>query len=225
MPSSVFDHRRLRLLIGIIAFLLPLVVDIVAADELVSISASYHTEARDVFVGLLFVIAALMASYRGHSRIESVASRAAAAATVCIALFPAAGPTTQSGWESHFHDLCALVLFSILAYFCLGPFRRRTQGHSGKKGRRARIYLVCGCIILAVMLGLGTATWALPEDTVGAYEMTYWAELVALWAFGTAWITAGKVLPFLVDADEAWYPSSGSILLERRRIAPNYTSS
>jgi len=158
MPSSVFDHRRLRLLIGIIAFLLPLVVDIVAADELVSISASYHTEARDVFVGLLFVIAALMASYRGHSRIESVASRAAAAATVCIALFPAAGPTTQSGWESHFHDLCALVLFSILAYFCLGPFRRRTRGHSGKKGRRARIYLVYGCIILAVMLGLGTAT-------------------------------------------------------------------
>ena len=179
MPSSVFDHRRLRLLIGIIAFLLPLVVDIVAADELVSISASYHTEARDVFVGLLFVIAALMASYRGHSRIESVALRAAAAATVCIALFPA-GPMDQSGWESDFHDLCALVLFSILAYFCLGPFRRRTRGHSGKKGRRERIYLVCGCIILAAMVGLGAATWALPEETVGAYEMTYWAELVAL---------------------------------------------
>ena len=150
------------------------------ADELVSISASYHTEARDVFVVLLFIISALMAAYQGHSRIESVASRAAAAATVCIALFPAARPMAPSGWESHFHGLFALVLFSILAYFCLGPFRRRTRGHSGKKGRRERIYLVCGCIILAAMVGLGAATWALPEETVGAYEMTYWAELVAL---------------------------------------------
>ncbi|MDE2996662.1 MAG: hypothetical protein OXT73_08000 [Bacteroidota bacterium] len=35
------------------------------------------------------------------------------------------------------------------------------------------------------------------------YEMTYWAEFLALWAFGIAWITAGKVLPFLVSTDEA----------------------
>lgn len=225
MPSNVFDHRRLRLFVGLIALLLPLVVDLVAAEELTSISASYHTGARDVFVGLLFVIAALMLAYNGHTFRESAASKTAAAATICIALFPAAAPMEKAGWEAMVHNACALILFCILAYFCFGPFRRRTRGFTGMRGRRARIYALCGWVIVSAMLGLGAAELLLPASTVSAYEMTYWAEFVALWAFGIAWITASKALPFLVDSEEALYPLTAPNRLETASIPGNYASS
>lgn len=225
MPSNVFDHRRLRLFVGLIALLLPLVVDLVAAEELTSISASYHTGARDVFVGLLFVIAALMLAYNGHTFRESAASKTAAAATICIALFPAAAPMEKAGWEAMVHNACALILFCILAYFCFGPFRRRTRGFTGMRGRRAQIYALCGWVIVSAMLGLGAAELLLPASTVSAYEMTYWAEFVALWAFGIAWITASKALPFLVDSEEALYPLTAPNRLETASIPGNYASS
>lgn len=74
------------------------------------------------------------------------------------------------------------------------------------RGRRARIYLTCGWVIVAAMVGLAAAKILLPASTVSMYKMTYWAEFTALWAFGIAWITAGKVLPFLVEPKEALRP-------------------
>jgi len=191
---------------GAIAFSLPLMVDIVASDELASISASYYTEARDLFVGLLFVVAALMLAYNGHNRRESIASKTAAIATAGVALFPTAPLVGDSDWKSFVHYACAIVLFCILAYFCFGPFRERTKGRAGMKGRRARIYLTCGWVIVLSMVGLAIAKVLLPAAIVSTYKMTYWAEFAALWAFGIAWITAGKVLPFLVEPDEALRP-------------------
>jgi len=34
-------------------------------------------------------------------------------------------------------------------------------------------------------------------------NITYWAEAIALVAFGVAWIVAGKIISPLVDKDEA----------------------
>lgn len=209
MANRVFDYRLLRLIMGVIAFSLPVVVDLVATSDLSSISASYHTEARDVFVGLLFVVAALMLAYNGHNMREAMASKTAAMAAAGVALFPTAPPAGDGGWIAIVHYACAILLFCILAYFCFGPFRVRTKGRSGMKGRRARIYLTCGWVIVAAMAGLATVKILLPAATVAAYKMTYWAELAALWAFGIAWITAGKVLPFLVEPDEALRPLKG----------------
>lgn len=64
--DMIFDPRALRLIIGLIAFLLPFVVIIINLRMTSSISASYHTDARDIFVGLLFVIGALFVAYNGH---------------------------------------------------------------------------------------------------------------------------------------------------------------
>lgn len=206
MASRVFDYRLLRLIMGIIAFSLPLIVDVASSSELASISASYHTEARDLFVGLLFVVGALLLAYKGHTPLENRVSNIAALAAVGVALFPTAMAPGTGGWIAAVHYACAVVLFSILAWFCFGPFRRRTRNQSGMKGRRARIYFVCGCVIVAAMLGLGIASFVLDPMVKAKWEVTYWAEFIALWAFGVAWITAGKVLPFLVAPDEALHP-------------------
>jgi hypothetical protein len=68
--EMVFDPRALRLIVGLIAFLLPFVVIIVNAKMTSSISASYHTDARDIFVGVLFVIGFLFVAYNGHHDVE-----------------------------------------------------------------------------------------------------------------------------------------------------------
>ncbi len=68
--DMVFDPRALRLIVGLIAFLLPFVVIIVNAKLTSSISASYHTDARDIFVGVLFVIGFLFVAYNGHHDVD-----------------------------------------------------------------------------------------------------------------------------------------------------------
>ncbi len=208
MHQKVFDYRLLRLIMGIIAFSLPLIVDAFSTGELPSISASYHTESRDPFVGLLFVVGALLFAYRGHNAKENLGSNVAALAAIGVALFPTADPPGSGRWVAMVHYGCAIILFAILAWFCFGPFRTRTKGATGKKGRRARIYLICGAAIVGAMVGLLLAKLMLPADTVIQFELTYWAEFIALWAFGIAWITAGKVVPFLVDADESLMPQA-----------------
>lgn len=62
----VFDFYTIRLLIGLIAFSLPWVVRIIVGYIPDSISWSYHTTARDYFVGLLFVIGSFLMSYKGN---------------------------------------------------------------------------------------------------------------------------------------------------------------
>lgn len=65
-PNLSFDHYALRLIVGGIAFLFPFVVYARATAITSSISASYYTNARDFFVGFLFVIGALFVGYKGH---------------------------------------------------------------------------------------------------------------------------------------------------------------
>ena len=62
----VFDYHTIRLIIGLIAIIFPLVVRIRASQITDSISWSYHTDARDFFVGFLFVLGAFLMSYKGH---------------------------------------------------------------------------------------------------------------------------------------------------------------
>jgi hypothetical protein len=64
--NLVFDYRTIRGLIGLITLLLPAAVSILATEALDSISWSYYTDARDVFVGALFVVGAFLISYKGH---------------------------------------------------------------------------------------------------------------------------------------------------------------
>ena len=54
---------------------------------------------------------------------------------------------------------------------------------SGKKGRRGTVYLLCGWVMVVCLVGLLAAKLALPEETVQALRITYWAEAIALCAF------------------------------------------
>ncbi len=201
--SMVFDYRALRLLMGIFALSLSFVVSLISASPLTSVSASYHTEARDAFVGMLCIVAAFLWAYNGHSSLEARISKVAGLSAAIVAFAPTACDSCKWSITSIVHWVASAILFVILAFFCFVPFRRRTKGMSGKKGRRGTVYLLCGWVMVVCLVGLLAAKLALPEETVQALRITYWAEAIALCAFGVAWIVAGKYIRLFVDEEEA----------------------
>jgi len=201
--GKVFDYRALRLLMGCIAFSLPFVVSLISSASLSSISASYYTEARDAFVGMLFIVASFLWAYNGHSLNQAWASKVASLAAIFVAVFPTSCEDCGSDLISIIHYVAATALFAILAYFCLGPFRENTKGKTGKKGRRSKIYFICGWIMILCILGIGLANLTMSDETIKTLKITYWGEAIALIAFGVAWIVAGKVIRPLVDDEDA----------------------
>jgi hypothetical protein len=206
MLGKVFDYRGLRLLMGLIALSLPIIVTTLAGKSLTSISASYYSEARDVFVGLLFAVGSFLFAYRGHTRREAIASRIASISALLVASFPTACDGCQSGTVSYIHYSAAALLFLILAYFCLIPFRGVVEVAAGKKARRNLIYLVCGWTIIGCLVVIFVANKTLPEQALVSWRVTYFGEAIALTAFGVAWIVSGKVFRLIADEKEIYRP-------------------
>ncbi len=107
------------------------------------------------------------------------------------------------------HKLSAITLFSILAFFCLKIFTRgRFEGQDAElsKQRRNVIYRLCGLVIalaVAVILIGNTANHYGAISGWDRYNLTFWAEAVALIAFGISWITRSRVFGLaLLDSDQ-----------------------
>ena len=239
----VFSYLTLRLVVGIIALLLPVLTPLISSTPLSSISGSYHTEARDIFVGSLFIVGALLLAYNGrpHPPLEGaesiivrlirkllnvdalseerVVSSIGAVAAIGAALYPTACDKCGADQKSVIHYIAAVILFFTIAYFCLSVFRTRAKAKAkdkaehdleaqpGKKQQlRANIYLASGWGIVACMLGAGVAQLTLTQEVRTALAITYWAETVALFLFGFSWLTASRIIPWLVDKDEQLIP-------------------
>lgn len=110
------------------------------------------------------------------------------------------------GWSGHLHYFAASVLFAFLAWYSLFVFtrveRKDRKGGRGKltetKKLRNTIYLTSGTVIL-VSIAMLFASFLLERFngiTISGGLLDYWTfvfEALALWAFGIAWITKGRV--------------------------------
>lgn len=212
IENILFDYRALRLLVGVIALTLPMIVSLLAdGPSLGSISGSYYTDARDVFVGLLFVVGAFLWAYKGHTPLQDNLSTVAAIAAFGVALFPTAcivDPSSSIYFEcaselsSKLHYGSAAVLFVILAIFCFVFFRIDTQNKTVKEQRRSKIYLYCGWSMVISMLTIIAAKIPSFAGVFSGFAVVYWAETAALSAFGIAWIVAGKYLSVFTDPED-----------------------
>jgi hypothetical protein len=146
----VFNYRTLRLIIGALAFAFPAMVIALTGKITTSISASYHeVPTRDVFVGFLFVIGALLISYKGHvqeqaqgeqrtflqrvwdwlkTHQEDVVSSIGGMAAIFTALNPTACDGCSMDTKALIHSSGAFVLFSTVVYFSLIAFLRSLNG-------------------------------------------------------------------------------------------------
>lgn len=144
----VFDYRTLRLIIGALAFAFPSTVIVLTGKITTSISASYYEEGnRDVFVGFLFILGALLIAYKGHLhgdpkppnetvwawifsfkwiRVyqEYIGSTLGGFAAIFTALYPTNCDGCPINTRASIHMIGAGILFSTVVYFSLFAFLR-----------------------------------------------------------------------------------------------------
>ncbi len=213
--STVFDYRALRLTMGIIALSLPFVVFFITLDEdpLSSISHSYWATdkyARNVFVGSLCVVGAFLFAYNGHTLRQASFSKAASIAAFLVAFNPTSENQRCDGCDIEattiIHFTAAFILFLILICFCFFFFwmgKNGTRGAVGKKGRRSKVYITCGFIMIGAILSVPITDLIETMFSVSVpWQKLFWAEGIALVAFGVAWIVSGKSFKLIADEDE-----------------------
>jgi hypothetical protein len=193
--------RRLRYGVGAIGVLLPVVLplgnwiftrfghqtEILPA----SMSSSYYTGTRNIFVGALCALGVFLIGYRFNARDDRWSTTAGLFA-IGVALCPTAprSPTANQSTVGLVHIGFALALLVGLAMFCISSFRdpadpqRRTANH---------LYLACGVLILvfvAVAMLAAVTHWG------DGWRLTplYVCEALSVWAFGGAWIAAARTM-------------------------------
>ena len=199
--------RRLRQGIGLVGLALPFAIGFGSAwqtgewDVLNSISASYYTGMRDVFVGSLCAIGVFLIFYR-LSRWDDILGTVAGVAAILVALFPASPGAHElvnasvDGFSGIMHGIAATVLFLSLAAFCFFLFPRSIQPYAMTRRKKVRnvVYLLCGVAILA---GLGLAVLGatvMPQHVEDRWHPMWWGETVAIVAFGVAWTAKSNTL-------------------------------
>ncbi|MBP0452674.1 DUF998 domain-containing protein [Kitasatospora sp. RG8] len=200
--------RRLRLGIGVLGLLLPIVLPVgnsLTSSRIAllsSMSASYYSHMRNVFVGGLCAIGVFLICYR-HDRREDRLSSVAGVLAILVALFPAEPPasvtphpTTAQTIIGTFHLCFAAGLFGVLAYFCLQLFAD-SPSTGGRRPARDWVYLVCGWVIVAcVVVVAAGAVLHLAWDS--PLTLMYAGEAVSVLAFGVAWLVKSEAVVTLV---------------------------
>lgn len=208
---ELISARTLILTIGILGFIFPILLIIIAVllqdCEFVqnSISAYYHTISRNVFVGTLCAIALCLYAYKGYSKVDDLAGNIAAFLALGVAFFPTSvgEPFTKclpheinTGLEGKIHFISAALLFLTLAFFSLFLFTKsKGKKKSTNKIIRNRIYKICGYLILLCILLIACYFFFFSKKfpALAGYRPVFWLETFALWAFSISWATKSKL--------------------------------
>jgi len=193
------DEYAIKFIIGAVALTLPWIEIFLTSGTIRSISASFRSDGpwpRNVFVGFLFAICALLLAYNGQTSTEMILAKCAAAAAIGIAMFPCGCADSSREILPHVHEISAAVMFAILAAFCYIFMQRAKVKPHRQAHWRATIYLLCG-IGMLVSIGL-FAGYAFTKRDV----LILWGETVGLVSFGVSWLTASRVLPVLTHPTE-----------------------
>ncbi|MEN8122773.1 MAG: DUF998 domain-containing protein [Bacteroidota bacterium] len=208
-----FRAVKVRLGIGYLGLLLPFIlligsISCGSCEEIQSsVSNYYHTNMRDILVGILFAIAMFFISYTGYERKDDIASNIAAIAMIGVALFPTSVSSNEltycipnvfdNGIISYIHFTFATILFLTLAYISLGLFTIFEKGKKSKrKETRNKIYKACGITIVVSIIAIAIYVFVLKNRFPGLnnFNIIFWFETIALIAFGISWLVKGEAV-------------------------------
>ncbi len=189
-----------------------------AGHELIelSMSAYYHTGMRDVFVGSLFAVGIFLICYNGYGRTDNRLANSAGFAAFVVALCPTfekSREATDAGgpvWDSvtlfsgpgspdpsvigYLHFGAATVFFVILALMSLFLFTKSEPKPTPEKKRRNKVYVACGIVILLCIAFIAAGKILLSASFERATSFVFWAEAVAVVAFGVSWLVKGEAI-------------------------------
>jgi hypothetical protein len=159
-----------------------------------SISLYYHTPMRDVLVGGLCAVALFLFFYSGYDRLDNTMANITGAFALLVAWFPAS-ETGIAGVVNAIHFVAAALFLSCLAIFSLFLFTKGEVNPTPQKLRRNIVYIICGTVMATCLLAL-LVYFIVKGEGHTSTSFVFWAETVALVAFGISWLTkGGRVYP------------------------------
>jgi ABC-type uncharacterized transport system fused permease/ATPase subunit len=191
----MFNIKKLRCFIGCLAFALPWIVVLILGYFPKSISITYYTEARDVFMIILGACSVMLMYYDGYDKTDDVLNTIAGIFGLLICLFPCAYDIEKVGTfqipvdiSANIHNISAAVFFAILSYVSLFQFTKSNGNMTEKKKKRNVIYRVCGIGMIVSFTIL-----LLPSF----YIQAWLTEMFALSFFGISWLTKANAYKWL----------------------------
>ena len=190
-----YSYLALRKTVGLIGILLPFTLMlgfflIFKGDTIQeSISHYYYTGMRNVFVGALCAVALFMFYYSGYDKWDNWAGNVAGFFAIGVAWFP----TTEAGSSDligKIHFACAAIFFLTLTVFSLFLFTKKGSNPTPQKLTRNKIYVICGLIMIVCLIAIVIYHNFIHSES----SFVFWAETVALIAFGVSWLTKGGTL-------------------------------
>ena len=148
---------------------------------------------RDAFVGILFVIAWFLFTYRGYDEWDNIAGYLGCLFALGVAFFPNTGEV----WEATLHFISAAALFLVMSFFSIFLFTKSDKPRESwtpEKRVRNKIYVACGVVILACIALTGLYNLLPDETTISDINPVFWLESLMIWAFGVSWIIKGQTL-------------------------------
>ena len=225
---QLISYLTLRKTIGILGITFPIAliigsVVLFGCQEVQgSISAYYHTDMRNLFVGVLCAIGLFLFTYTGYDSTDATAGNIACLFALGVAFCPTSygGPINSCISELHpdgiistIHFISAAGLFLTLAFFSICRFTKTTKKPescwkrlqikkyehraTGRKLIRNRIYIACGLIMIACILMIGVYKMlgsTAAGEALSKVKPVFWLETLALWAFGVSWLTKGRTI-------------------------------
>jgi len=210
--SLIVSYKALRRLIGIMGILLP-IINILGGCLIAklpiqqSISMYYYTNMRDFFVGLMFVVSLFLITYKGYNTLDLITSIITGAAGLGVAIFPCFSEMYigqkvgifQLSPETSFivHLTCAALFFVLLAFTSVFLFTRKHKDSNlvtPQKKIRNIIYVVCGILMLACVLGMLLSILILTKEQRYDSKIILILESIALFSFGVSWLVKGETL-------------------------------
>jgi hypothetical protein len=215
--QDVTTVRLLRLCVGAIGTTLPVALiagNWIAGGKVIvpsSMSGSYYTSTRNLFVGALCALGVFLIGYR-HTPRQNRVTWFAGVCALLVAFDPTAPPRplTEPAWINYVHHGAAAGLIFTLGLFCWIVFADYAQsGHAppesvaGRlrawvtrawgtlaRGGRNSLYVACGLLVF-VSGGLALYTGIWPTSWSAGWQSCYLFEAIAVVSFGIAWIAAG----------------------------------
>ena len=199
--SFIISYLTLRKVVGILGILLPFICMLDGVQE--SLSFYYHTDMRDLFVGILIGVCLFLVTYKGYEKRDNIVTSISGFAGFAIALFPCRNLATgqpvgffqiNPDTSNTIHGIAAAVFFVFLAInsFFLFTLSNRNPASLRTKNKNIRniIYRVCGGIIFALLILIVV----IGQDNVQKARLLLPFETAMLVAFGISWLVKGETL-------------------------------
>lgn len=198
------NHKMMRVVVGTIAILLSPVVLILSDrfSELTSISISYWTDSRDIFVGSLIAVGFFLSAYNGSGEDgrdwEYYLSKLACVFAICVALFPTDGfseDDVPANWVGviantiHLEPATIHYISAILLFVCLIALMWFFSARAKRKGKPGRSVFYR---TVSILMAVGIVGITLVGMLLDWKSTVFLVEIWGLTLFGIGWLVAGS---------------------------------